>query len=128
MSIVSVGLQYQATDKLPIRIGYTYSTNPIRDELAFFSIPATAVIENAMQVGFSYIVNDKVDLSAVYHYGFRGNGASGELLSPMAITPDNPLGALPGTSVSYDMSTSMIQVGINYSFGKSSAETTAPAE
>lgn len=128
MSIVSVGLQYKGVDKLPIRIGYTYSTNPIDDELAFFSIPATAVIENAMQVGFSYIINDKIDLSAVYHYGFRGDGASGQMMSPLAITPDNPLGQLPGTSVSYDMSTSMIQVGINYSFGKTSTDAAQPAE
>jgi len=128
MSILSLGLQYQATERLPIRIGYTYSSNPIDDELAFFSIPATAVIENAAQIGFSYIINDKIDLSAVYHYGFRGDGASGELLSPLAITPDNPLGAVPGSSVSYDMTTSMIQFGINYSFGKSSTKTADPTE
>ena len=128
MSILSLGLQYQATERLPIRIGYTYSSNPIDDELAFFSIPATAVIENAAQIGFSYIINDKIDVSAVYHYGFRGDGASGELLNPMMITPDNPLGAIPGTSVSYDMTTSMIQFGINYSFGKNALETIDPTE
>ncbi len=128
MSIISVGVQYKGVDKLPIRIGYTYSSNPIEDELAFFSIPATAVIENAMQIGFSYVINDKIDLSAVYHYGFRGDGVSGEMMSPLAITPDNPLGKLPGTSVSYDMSTSLIQFGINYSFGKTSSETVDPAE
>ena len=96
--------------------------------MAFFSIPATAVIENAAQIGFSYIINDKIDVSAVYHYGFRGDGASGELLNPMMISPDNPLGAVPGTSVSYDMTTSMIQFGINYSFGKNTVETIDPAE
>ncbi len=135
MSILSVGLQYQATEKLPIRIGYTYSSNPIDDELAFYSIPATAVIENAAQIGFSYVINNKIDLSAVYHYGFRGDGASGELLNP---TPEafggpwnadtNPLGAVPGSSVSYDMTTSMIQVGINYSFGNNNDETPEPIE
>ncbi len=128
MSILSVGLQYQATEKLPIRIGYTYSSNPIDDELAFFSIPATAVIENAAQIGFSYVINDKIDLSAVYHYGFRGDGASGNLLNPQMITPDNPSGKVPGTSVSYDMSTSMIQVGINYSLGKITTEKVEPVE
>ena len=43
MVILSTGLQYKITDRLPIRIGYTYSSNPIDDELAFFSTPATAV-------------------------------------------------------------------------------------
>jgi len=128
MSILSVGLQYQATEKLPIRIGYTYSSNPIKDELAFFSIPATAVIENAAQIGFSYMVNDKIDLSAVYHYGFRGDGVSGNLLNPQMITSENPLGKVPGTTISYNMSTSMIQVGINYGLGKILNKTTEPVE
>ncbi len=130
MSILSVGLQYQATEKLPIRIGYTYSSNPIEDELAFYSIPATAVIENAAQIGLGYTINDKIELNAVYHYGFRGDGASGNLLNP---TPDvlggpwnantNPLGTVPGTSVSYDMSTSMIQLNMVYKFGLGPKET-----
>ncbi len=128
ITILSIGLQYQATERLPIRIGYTYSSNPIDDELTFFSIPATAVVENAAQIGFSYVINNKIDLSAVYHYGFRGDGASGQLLNPSLITPNNPLGKVPGSSVSYDMSTSMIQVGINYSFGKNSVKTVEPKE
>lgn len=118
MTIVSVGLQYKVTDKLPIRIGYTYSSNPIEDELAFFSIPATAVIENAAQIGFGYKFNNKIEINAVYHQGFRGDGSSGNLLSPVAISPTNPLGAIPNSSVSYNMETSMIQFTLNYTFTK----------
>jgi long-chain fatty acid transport protein len=128
MSIVSAGLQYQVTDKIPVRLGYTFSSNPIDDNLAFFSIPATAVIEHAAQIGFSYMVNDKINLSAVYHQGFRGDGASGRILSPMAITPDNPLGVLGNSSVAYDMSTSMVQVSFNYKFGGGSSDTVEPEE
>lgn len=118
MTILSLGLQYQATEKLPIRVGYTYSSNPIDDELAFFSIPATAVIENAAQIGLGYTINDKMEFNAVYHYGFRGDGASGQLLNPQLINPNNPLGKVPGSSVSYDMTTSMIQLNFVYKFGK----------
>ena len=128
MSILSLGLQYQATEKLPIRIGYTYSSNPIQDELAFFSVPATAVIENAAQIGLGYVINQKMELNAVYHYGFKGDGASGNLLSPRAITPNNPLGNLPGTSVSYDMSTSMFQLSFSYDFSKGFNKKVDPAE
>jgi len=117
MTILSLGLQFQATEKLPIRIGYTYSSNPIDDELAFFSIPATAVIENAAQIGLGYTINNKMELNAVYHYGFKGDGASGQLLNPQLITPNNPLGKVPGTSISYDMETSMIQLNFVYKFG-----------
>jgi len=114
MVILSTGLQYKITDNLPIRIGYTHSTNPIKDELAFFSIPATAVIENAIQLGLGYNVNDKLGFNAVYHYGFSDNGSKGQLLSPASITVNNPLGAIPNSSVSYKMETSMFQVTVNY--------------
>ncbi|MFK5983664.1 MAG: outer membrane protein transport protein [Flavobacteriaceae bacterium] len=128
MSILSIGLQYQATEKLPIRVGYTYSSNPIEDELAFYSIPATAVIENAAQIGLGYTINDKIELNAVYHYGFRGDGASGNLLNPQLITADNPLGKVPGSSVSYDMSTSMIQFNMVYKFGMGSSKSSEPTD
>jgi len=118
VTIISAGLQYQITDKFPIRLGYTYSSNPIKDELTFFSTPATAVVENAGQIGFGYKFNDKIELNALYHYGFRGDGASGSLLSPSAITSANPLGKIPNSSVSYDMETSMIQLTLNYNFNK----------
>lgn len=116
MTILSAGLQYKITDKLPIRIGYTYNSIPIKDELSFFSIPATAVIKDAMQLGLGYDVNDNLTINAVYHRGFRGNGVKGELLNPLAITPSNPLGAIPNSSVSYDMETSMIQATVSYKF------------
>jgi len=118
MVILSTGLQYKILDNLPVRIGYTHSTNPIKDELAFFSTPATAVIENAMQFGLGYRFGEKFKVDAMYHYGFKGEGSKGQLLSPAAITASNPLGAIPNSSVSYKMDTSMIQLTLNYDFGK----------
>jgi long-chain fatty acid transport protein len=105
-------------DNLPIRVGYTYSTNPIRDELTFFSAPATAVIENAMQIGLGYTFGDNFKVDAVYHNGFSGSGSEEQLLSPAAITASNPLGTISNSSVSYNMETSMVQLTMSYSFGK----------
>jgi len=118
MTVFSAGLQYKITDKFPIRIGYTYNTNPINKELAFFSVSAPAVITNAAQLGMAYEISDKFIINAVYHKGFRGDGTSGELLNPMMITPSNPTGAMPGSTVSYDMETSMIQFTVSYKLGK----------
>jgi long-chain fatty acid transport protein len=114
MSVVSFGIQYKGFAKLPLRAGYTYSTNPIESELAFFSTPATAVIKNAFQVGFGYEFSDRFVLNGVYHYGTSSGDTSGLLLNPMAVTGSNPYGAIPGTSVSYSMTTSMVMIGINY--------------
>ncbi|MCK5401359.1 MAG: outer membrane protein transport protein [Flavobacteriaceae bacterium] len=121
ISILSAGIQYKGIDKLPLRLGYTYSSNPITEELAFFSMPATAIIKNAFQFGFSYEVNDNFTLDAVYHFGDSGDATSGSMLNPMAITQNDPLGVVPGTSVSYDMTTSMIMVGFSYKFNKKEA-------
>lgn len=125
MNILSVGLQYKGIEKLPLRVGYTYSSNPIDSELAFFSIPATAVIENAIQFGLSYPVTDSFMLNGVYHYGFSGGKTEGTLLNP---TPDdfggpwnantNPLGIIPGSKVGYEMTTSMVMIGLTYTFSK----------
>ncbi|UAM99652.1 outer membrane protein transport protein [Polaribacter litorisediminis] len=123
INIISIGLQYKGIEKLPLRIGYTNSSNPIANELAFFSIPATAVIANAFQFGFSYPLTDSLMLNGVYHYGTSDGKTEGSMLDP---TPDvmggpwnantNPLGAIPGSMIGYEMTTSMIQFGVSYTF------------
>ena len=125
INIVSVGLQYKGIEKLPLRVGYTYSSNPIDDELAFYSIPATAVIANAFQFGFSYPLTDSLMLNGVYHYGSSDGKTEGTLLNP---TPDvmggpwnadtNPLGKIPESKVGYEMKTSMVMLGVSYTFSK----------
>jgi long-chain fatty acid transport protein len=97
-------------------VGYTYSSNPINEELAFFSTPATAIIKNAFQLGLGYEVSTKFTINAVYHHGSSGGSTTGPLLNPMMVTPANPYGSIPGSSVSYKMSTDLWMVGVNYAF------------
>ncbi|MDX5583407.1 MAG: outer membrane protein transport protein [Aureibaculum sp.] len=123
ISIISAGLQYKGIDKLPLRVGYTYSSNPITEELAFFSVPATAVIKNAFQFGFSYEATDNLRIDAVYHYGSSGGKTTGEILNPANVQNNPPYGAITGSSVSYDMTTSMIQFGLSYTFNKKAVAT-----
>jgi len=116
ISVVSAGIQYKGINKLPVRVGYTYSSNPISPELAFFSTPATAVIKNAFQVGFGYEFNSRFNFNAVYHHGSSAGKTSGSLLSPMLVNANNPHGIVPGSNVSYEMTTDLVMFGINYSF------------
>jgi long-chain fatty acid transport protein len=116
ISVISAGLQYKGINKFPLRAGYTYSSNPISSELAFFSTPATATIKNAFQLGFGYEFNKRLTLNTVYHHGSTGASTSGPLLNPMMITASNPYGAIPNSNVSYKMTTDMAMVGINYTF------------
>lgn len=116
ISIVSAGLQYKGIKKFPIRAGYTFSSNPITSELAFFSVPATAVIKNAFQLGCGYTFNDRVMVNVAYHHGTSSGSTSGPLLSPMMKEPANLYGAIPGSNVSYKMTTDLILLGFNFSF------------
>jgi long-chain fatty acid transport protein len=118
INILSFGFQYKGIEKLPLRVGYTYSSNPIDSELAFFSIPATAVIKNAFQFGTSYPINDNFKLNGVYHYGTSGGKTEGQMLNPMMASATYPYGAVPGTKVGYEMTTSMVMLGLTYTFSK----------
>lgn len=116
ISIISAGLQYKGIKKFPLRAGYTFSSNPISSELTMFSAPATAIIKNAFQLGFGYEFTRRFTANAVYHHGSSSGSTSGSLLSPMMASPTNPYGVIPGSKVSYKMTTDMVMVGINYSF------------
>lgn len=39
---------------------------------------------------------------------------SGQLLNPMFISPQNQLGAIPGSEIAYDMTTDLIMFGFTY--------------
>lgn len=116
VSVVSAGLQYKGIQKLPLRVGYTYSSNPINPDLAMFSTPATAIIKNAFQLGFGYEFTKHFTLNVVYHHGSSADATSGPMLSPMMKSGTNLYGAIPGSNVSYDMKTDLVMFGINYQF------------
>ena len=118
VQILSAGIQYKGIEKLPIRLGYTYSSNPIDDELVFFSIPATAVIKHAMQIGFSYPLTTNLMLNGMYHHGASDGKTEGTMLNPMMASASNPYGAIPGTKVGYEMTTDMVMLGVSYTFSK----------
>ncbi len=117
MSVVSAGLQLKAIKKVPLRFGYTYSTNPINEELTFYSIPATAIIAHAFQFGFSYELSDAFVFDAVYHYGISDGKTEGKMLNPMMAPVNPPYGAVDNTRVAYDMNTQMFMIGLQFKLG-----------
>ena len=121
INIISAGLQYKGVDRLPLRIGYTYSSNPITEETTFFNIPATAIIKNAFQFGLGYEISDRWVIDGMFHYGTSSGSTSGPIYNPLFIGMAPPYGAIPGSEVSYDMNTSMVMFGISYKFKSSSA-------
>ena len=128
MNIISAGVQINVTDKFPVRLGYTYNSNPIKDELIMFSVSAPAIITNAFQLGLGYELNDHWTVNGLFHYGMSGDKTTGQILNPTPAMdmngdgqPDgpwdatnNPLGKIPGSEVSVEMTTMLITLGIQY--------------
>ena len=118
MDVISAGIQYKGIGRLPLRVGYTYSSVPIKNEVAFFNIPATAIIENAFQVGFTFEATSSLNFDVVYHHGSSNKETAGPLLNPMFAQNYPPHGAIPGSEVSYEMTTDLVMLGVSYTFKK----------
>jgi len=87
--VVATGVQYQMTDRLALRAGYSWNENPISDNKAFFSAIAPAVYQHILSLGMSYNLTESVILSATWVHTFE-NSVSGPLYAP---------GPVPGTNV-----------------------------
>jgi long-chain fatty acid transport protein len=104
-SIVSVHLaaQYQATERLYLRLGYQYNDNPIGSEEAFFNVASPLIIQHILSTGLSYHLTDCLIVSLAYVHGFE-NEAAGPLQVP-------GLGPLAGTSVASKISADALTAG-----------------
>ncbi len=106
--LFAAGVQYRATEKLTLRAGYAYNTNPIPDELTFFNVHAPAIIQHHASVGLSYRFNDRLLLNFTFSHGFRNS-----IAGPMYMTNNTPV---PGSRVKSEMSTDSLVVGFAWTF------------
>jgi long-chain fatty acid transport protein len=83
---LAVGAQYQATDKVSVRAGYSYNQNPIRPEETTFNIASPAVIQHSLSVGASYKVTNALSVALAYTHGFQ-NSISGPAVTPFTTLP-----------------------------------------
>lgn len=104
---LSTGAQYQVTDALSLRAGYSFSTNPISNANTFFNIASPLIVQHGVSVGASYNVTDTFKLSLAYCHFFE-NSISGPLLTP--------LGPIPGTNVTAQASADSIIAGASFKF------------
>ncbi|HEV3167868.1 MAG TPA: outer membrane protein transport protein [Isosphaeraceae bacterium] len=101
---VATGAQYQMTDRLTLRAGYLFNTNPIRDTATLFNVQAPGIIQHTLSLGSSYQVTENVTFSLAWLHGFR-NAIEGSILER------------PGSSVRLDAQVDVIWLGFNVSFG-----------
>jgi long-chain fatty acid transport protein len=101
---VHLGAQYQATQRLYLRMGYEFNGNPIGSDEAFFNVASPLIIQHVVSTGFSYHMTDQVSLSLAYVHGFE-NSVTGPIQIP-------GVGPLVGTSVTNKISADAISAGV----------------
>jgi long-chain fatty acid transport protein len=87
---VAAGAQYQLTDALSLRLGYTWNQTTVPDSQSFVNALSPVIIEHTVYAGASWKVTDDFTLSVAYLHGFQ-NSIAGPLLTAA--------GPVPGTSV-----------------------------
>lgn len=105
---VAFGAQYQVTDALSVRFGYSYNDNPIPDDVSSFNVASLTVIQHNISVGATYRVTDALALSMAYQHGFE-NAIQGPLVTPF--------GAVPGSTVRNSASVDSFVLGATVTFG-----------
>ena len=103
---VAVGGQYQATEKLTLRAGYLYNTNPIKATDTLFNVQAPGFLQQMLALGVSYKLTDDIVLTAAWTHQFR-NAIEGPILQVQA----------PGERIKLDAQTDSIVLGLNVQFG-----------
>jgi long-chain fatty acid transport protein len=101
---VAVGGQYQATEKLTLRSGYLYNTNPIREINTLFNVQAPGFLQNLFSIGASYKITDDITLSLAWVHQFRDS-------------IQGPVLQIPGASVKLDAQVDSLVAGLNIQFG-----------
>jgi long-chain fatty acid transport protein len=101
---VAVGLQYELTERLTLRGGYLFNTEPIPHTATLFNVQLPGIITNTMSFGTTYKLTDDIKLSLAWVHGFRDSIQGG-------------IRELPGASAKIDCQTDSIVLGLNVQFG-----------
>jgi len=99
ITVVAIGAEYMMREGLPVRVGYSWNSSPIGEDVAFFNVPAPALVQQRFSAGFSFDIKEGITASFAGQYGLKGD-VTGEWKNPMF-----PGGTNPATSVTNELST-----------------------
>ncbi|MFM8271698.1 MAG: OmpP1/FadL family transporter [Gemmata sp.] len=102
--VAAVGGNYQLTDRVAVRAGYQYNTNPLESTRVLFNIQAPAIIQHTLTVGTTLNLTDAMSLSTGYAHGFK-NSVTG--------TADR----VPNTSIGLEASSHSLLFNLQIKFG-----------
>lgn len=89
---VATGAQFQATERISLRAGYAYNSNPISNTATFFNVPSPLITQHVVSAGGSYEFSPGCLAALSYSHAFQ-NSQTGPMILP------DPVGAIPTSSV-----------------------------
>jgi len=101
----AVGGQYALTDRLTLRGGYLFNTNPIPDTATLFNVQLPGIITNTLSLGASYRLTENITASLAWVHGFRNEIEGG--------IREQPVG-----TAKIDSQIDSIVLGLNIQFGR----------
>lgn len=107
MFALATGAQYEWSDALRLRMGYSYNTQPIGEDQAFANVASPFVMQHAISMGGTYDISERFNASIAYTHFFTGS-VSGPWQSPQ--------GAIPGTNVTSSLSADAIVLGVGFKY------------
>jgi len=81
ITVVKVGMEYQASPKLTLRCGYNHSGVPFPRHETFFNLLAPGIVQHHASVGATWKLSGGKELSLAYYHAF-GNTLDGQSSIP----------------------------------------------
>lgn len=95
IDVFSLGIQFQATPSVTLRLGGNHGDSAIESDRVFFTIPVPAVFEDHITAGFGMKVTPSLVANLGYYHVFK-NRVDGPIFSPV-------IGPIPGSRVTTEM-------------------------
>ncbi len=84
-----IGFEYQYSNEIALRAGYSHNDNPIRAEDVTFNILAPGVIEDHVTLGFTYKTKSGGELTMFYMHAFENSVTGPSLFNSLGAPAGN---------------------------------------
>jgi len=105
---LGTGVQYQCTDALTLRAGYSFNLNPAGNSVTTFNVLSPTIVQHTVSAGFSYNLTKSCKLSLAYIHFFE-NSIQGPIITPTT-------GPIRGTEVKTSATADSVLLGATVSF------------
>ncbi|MCC2111804.1 MAG: outer membrane protein transport protein [Hyphomicrobiales bacterium] len=104
VDVFAIGLEWDATERLTIRAGYAYNTQPVQSADVMFNILAPGVVQHHITGGFKYDITERSSIEFAASY------------MPVASVSGTELPGFGATTHGIEVSMSQIDLTLGYTY------------